>query len=368
MLRVDRRLIAHFEWPLFLCAMLLIAVGLMTVLSATRSADDLVSRFVVRQVSWAGIGLVGMLVALSFDYHLLQRYGYALYVGAVVLLVLTAAVGIEGGGAQRWLKIGPIALQPSEFVKVPVVIACAAYLHRHVSDEPIPTQLLLIPAVLLGVPMLLILRQPDLGTAIIVALTAGSVVLVAGLRLRLLITMALAAALAVPYAWTSVLKPYQKQRVLTFLDPQSDPLGSGYHSIQSQIAIGAGQLTGKGYLQGSQNQLEFLPEQHTDFVFSVFAEEWGFLGCMLLLLAYIALLTRCFVIALRAKDSFGLLLSTGLTAMIFCQVLINIGMTTGTLPVVGATLPFLSYGGSSLLVSMVAIGMLMNVSMRRYTF
>lgn len=367
MLRVDRRLIAHFEWPLFLCALLLIAIGVMTVLSATRSGDVLISRFVLRQVSWAGVGMLAMLMTVSFDYHLLQRYGYLLYGGAIVLLVLTAIIGVEGGGAQRWIRIGPIALQPSEFVKVPVVIACAAYLHRHVSEEPVPTPSLFIPALLLGVPVLLILKQPDLGTAIIVAITAGTVILVAGLRTRLLLFLAASAALALPYAWT-FLKPYQRQRILTFLDPQTDPLGAGYHIIQSKIAIGAGALTGKGYLQGSQNQLQFLPEQHTDFVFSVFAEEWGFIGCMLLMLAYILLLSRCFVIALRAKDSFGLLLATGLTAMIFCQVLINIGMTTGTLPVVGATLPFLSYGGSSLLVSMVAIGVMMNISMRRFTF
>jgi rod shape determining protein RodA len=367
MLRVDRRLIAHFEWPLFLCVLLLIAVGLMTILSATRTEDAFVSGYVIRQLSWAGVGTLGMLAALSFDYHLLQRYGYVLYAGAVALLVLTAVTGVVGGGAQRWLKLGPVAIQPSEFVKMPVVIACAAFLHRYVSEEPVPTRILLVPALLLGVPVLLILEQPDLGTAIIVAVTGGSVVLVAGMRPRLLLTLAAAVALAIPWAW-SFLKPYQQQRVLTFLDPQSDPLGSGYHIIQSKIAIGAGQLTGKGWLQGSQNRLEFLPEQHTDFVFSVFAEEWGFVGCVLLLLAFVALLTRCFIIALRAKDSFGLLLATGVSTNLICQVLINIGMTTGTLPVVGATLPFVSYGGSSLLVSMVGVGLLMNVSMRRFTF
>ncbi len=367
MLRVDRRLIAHFEWPLFLIALLLIGVGVMTVLSATRTPEELVSHFVVRQLSWAGIGLVALLLTISFDYHLLQRYGYALYAAAVALLLVTAVAGVAGGGAQRWIRIGPLTLQPSEFVKLPVVIACAAHLHRHVGEDPVRSSTLAIPALLLGIPVLLILRQPDLGTAIIVALTAGSVVLVAGMRMRLLLTLGAGAALAVPYAW-SLLKPYQRQRILTFLDPQSDPLGSGYHIIQSKIAIGAGQWTGKGYLQGSQNQLNFLPEQHTDFVFSVFAEEWGFVGCVLLLLAYIALLSRCFVIALRAKDSFGLLVAAGLTAMVFCQVLINIGMTTGSLPVVGATLPFLSYGGSSLLVTMVAIGLMMNISMRRFTF
>jgi rod shape determining protein RodA len=177
----------------------------------------------------------------------------------------------------------------------------------------------------------------------------------------------ISAALAGPYLWTH-LKPYQQERVLTFIDPQRDPLGSGYHIIQSKIAIGSGMLAGKGYMRGTQNQLNFLPEQHTDFIFSVFAEEWGFFGACALISLYAMLLLRCFVIAARAKDAFGLLLACGLTAMIFCQVLINIAMAMGSLPVVGITLPFFSYGGSSLLISMVAIGLLMNISMRRFTF
>lgn len=367
MLRVDRRLIAHFEWPLFLCMLALLAAGVLTILSATHTPDDLISRYVERQCMWAGIGLVGLLVAISFDYHYLERYAYGFYAVAVSLLVLTLVIGATGGGAQRWISIGPFNMQPSEFAKVPVIIACAAYVHRHVAEQVMSSRLLLVPASLMGLPVLLILRQPDLGTAIIVCITAGTVLLVAGVSWKLLAMLATGMALAVPSLW-GMLEPYQRQRILTFVDPQSDPLGSGYHIIQSKIAIGAGQLTGNGYLQGTQNQLNFLPEQHTDFVFAVFAEEWGFVGAALLLLLYVAMLTRCFVIALRAKDSFGLLLSCGLTAMIFCQVLINVGMATGSLPVVGVTLPFFSYGGSSLLISMVSVGVLMNISMRRFSF
>lgn len=367
MLRIDRRLIAHFEWPLLLCTLALIGAGLMTIASATHSADQELSRHFVRQLTWAGVGLVAMFAALSFDYHLLQRYGYALWGGAIVLLVLTAVIGTSGGGAQRWISVGPVTIQPSEFAKLPVLIVCAAYLHRHIADEPLPLRLLLVPVLLLGIPSALILKQPDLGTAIIVCLTSGVVLLVAGLHWRLIAAVALLGALALPQAW-AMLKPYQQQRLLTFIDPQADPLGSGYHVIQSRIAIGSGQLTGKGYLRGSQNRLDFLPEQHTDFVFSVFAEEWGFVGCLLVLLGYAALLGRCLVIGMRAKDNFAVLLTAGLTALIFTQVLINIGMASGMLPVVGVTLPFFSYGGSSLLVSMVAVGLLMNVSMRRFTF
>lgn len=367
MLKVDRRLIAHFEWPLLLCVLALLAGGLLTIASATHTGDAIASRFVLRQLAWAGIGLVAMFSVLAFDYHLLQRYGYAFWAGAVVLLVLTAVIGTSGGGAQRWIALGPLTIQPSEFAKVPVIVACAAYLHRYVADEPIPLRLLIAPAILLLVPSLLILRQPDLGTAIIVCLTSGVVLLVAGLHWRLLVGLALLTVLALPQAW-SMLKPYQQQRLLTFVDPAADPLGAGYHIIQSKIAIGSGQFTGKGYMRGSQSRLDFLPEQHTDFVFSVFAEEWGFVGCLVVLLAYAALLMRCLVIGMRAKDSFGVLLTAGLTALIFSQVLINIGMATGMMPVVGVTLPFFSYGGSSLLISMVAIGLLMNISMRRFTF
>jgi rod shape determining protein RodA len=367
MLRFDRRLISHFDWPLLVLTVLLIGCGLATVLSATHSQHELFSRLLIRQSMWAGIGLLGMFAALSFDYHWLERYGYALYGSGVALLVLTALIGSSGGGAQRWLIIGPLSMQPSELAKIPILVAVCCCLHRAVADTVLPARSLAIPALILVLPILLILRQPDLGTAISICGVVGIVLLIAGVPTRLVVGLGLAAALAGPYAWTH-LKPYQQARVLTFLDPQRDPLGSGYHIIQSKIAIGSGMFGGKGYLHGTQNQLNFLPEQHTDFIFSVFAEEWGFIGACLLIGLYFMLLLRCFVVAARAKDAFGLLLACGLTAMIFLQVLINMAMAMGSLPVVGITLPFFSYGGSSLLVSMVAIGLLMNISMRRFTF
>jgi rod shape determining protein RodA len=278
-----------------------------------------------------------------------------------------AFIGTSAGGAQRWLSIGPVAVQPSELAKIPILVAIGCYLHRMVGERPLSIGSLVIPALLVGGPILLILRQPDLGTAISICGLAGIVLVVAGIPTRLVIGLALALAVTGPYLWTH-LKPYQQERVLTFLDPQRDPLGSGYHIIQSKIAIGSGMVMGKGYLHGTQNQLNFLPEQHTDFIFSVFAEEWGFVGAVVVIALYVALLLRCFVVAVRAKDAFGLLLACGLTAMIFFQALINMAMAMGALPVVGITLPFFSYGGSSLLASMIAIGLLMNVSMRRFTF
>jgi rod shape determining protein RodA len=367
MLRIDRRLIAHFDWPLLVCALLVIAGGLTTVLSATHTPNHLFSGLVIRQALWAALGLIGLLAALSFDYHRLERYGYFVYAAALGLLIVTALLGASGGGARRWIALGPFSLQSSEFAKVALVVALARHLHRQIGDGPLSLRALLVPILLLAPPALLILKQPDLGTVVVLALTVAAVLLVAGLRLRLVLIVAAVLVPAVPHVWHH-LKPYQQRRVMTFIDPNADPLGSGYHIIQSKIAIGSGMLQGKGFLHGTQNRLNFLPEQHTDFIFSVLAEEWGFMGACVLVCLYTALLVRCFMVATRARDSFGVLLAFGLTAMIFCQVLVNIAMATGSLPVVGITLPFFSYGGSSLLTSMIAIGLLMNVSMRRFTF
>jgi rod shape determining protein RodA len=367
MLKIDRRLIAHFDWPLLACVLLVTACGLLTVLSATHTPNRLVSGLLVRQAVWAGLGVIGLLAALSFDYHWLERYGYFFYAGAILLLLATALVGSSGGGARRWIALGPVSLQTSEFAKLALIVALARCLHRHVGEGALPLRLLLVPALLVALPAGLILKQPDLGTVVVLAMTAGAVFLIAGLRLRIVALIAAVALPVVPYLWHH-LKPYQQRRLLTFIDPQADPLGAGYHIIQSKIAIGSGALHGKGFLNGTQNRLNFLPEQHTDFIFSVFAEEWGFIGAGVLIALYVALLGRCFVVATRARDTFGLLLAFGVTAMLFCQVLVNIAMATGSLPVVGITLPFFSYGGSSLLACMIAIGLLMNISMRRFTF
>ena len=367
MLRIDRRLVAHFDWPLLVCALLVISCGLLTVLSATHVPGHMVSGLLLRQAMWAVLGLTAIAAALSFDYHWLERYAYLLYAVALATLVAVAVLGASGGGARRWIALGPASLQPSEFAKLALIIALARHLHRQIGDRPLPLRSVLVSAGLLGPPAVLILKQPDLGTVVVLTLSMAALLLVAGLRLRFVLVVAAVLVPTAPYVWNH-LKPYQQRRVVSFINPNADPLGAGYHIIQSKIAIGSGMLEGKGYLHGTQNRLNFLPEQHTDFIFSVFAEEWGFLGVCVLVALYAALLLRCFIVASRARDSFGVLLACGLTAMIFCQVLVNIGMATGSLPVVGITLPFLSYGGSSLLASMLAIGLLMNISMRRFTF
>jgi rod shape determining protein RodA len=367
MLKIDRRLIVHFDWPLLAIVLLIVAAGITTVLSATHSPARAMSPSTIRQLVWAGIGLVAMVASLSFDYRRLESWAYVIYAGALCLLVMVPVLGAVGGGSRRWLTFGPVSVQPSEFIKLALVIALARWFHRLAGDQALPLRALIVPGALIAPAALLILKQPDLGTALVLIATAGSLVLLAGFRIRYVLIAALAAAPLMPVVWNH-LKPYQRQRLVTFLDPMADPLGSGYHILQSEIAIGSGQVWGKGFLHGTQSKLNFLPEQHTDFIFSVFAEEWGFVGCVALLTLYLALLIRCFVVATRAKDAFGTLLAFGVTATVFWQVLINLGMATGSLPVVGITLPFFSYGGSSLLALMIGIGLLMNVSMRRFTF
>jgi rod shape determining protein RodA len=367
LLRIDRRLFAHIEWPLLLLALLVTGCGLATILSATYHGERILSSFVIRQAVWAGLGLVVMVVTVSIDYRQLNRYALAIYALMVGSLILVPLVGVSGGGARRWLSFGPVALQPSEFMKIGLVIALAHQLHRWAGEPRLTIRRLLAPALLVAVPAMLILKQPDLGTAIALAAGAFTLLLVAGLPMRLLIIAALIAGPLLPYGW-SHLKPYQQRRITTFVDPQSDPLGAGYHALQSQIAIGSGQAHGKGYLNGTQNKLSFLPEQHTDFIFSVYAEEWGFIGALVLLALYLALVLRGAYIATRARDNLGALLVAGLTGTIFWQMVINIGMTSGALPVVGITLPFLSYGGSSMLALLASVGLMMNVSMRRYTY
>jgi rod shape determining protein RodA len=367
MLKIDRRLAAHFEWPLLIITLLIAACGLATIFSATYSPGAPVSSYVIRQATWIGIGALVLLAMLFVDYRLLDRYGLAVYAAVLLLLVLVPLVGTSGGGARRWIGLGPVSVQPSELMKVALVIVLASQLHRWAGERRLALRRLIVPGLLIAAPAYLILAQPDLGTVIVIVLGAFIVLLLAGLPLRVVLLAVLVVGPALPYAWNK-LKPYQRQRLVSYVNPQSDPLGAGYHARQSKIAIGSGMVYGKGYLRGTQNQLRFLPEHHTDFVFSVFAEEWGFLGATVLLGLYVALLLRGATIAFRARDNLGALLAAGLTATVVLQAAMNLAMTTGLLPVVGITLPFLSYGGSSMLALLASIGLVMNVSMRRYTF
>lgn len=321
----------------------------------------------VKQLFWYTAGLMVMIASFLINYRYLEKWAHMVYGISIFFLVAVLIFGKQIGGSRRWLVFGPVSFQPSELAKVAVIVVMARYYSKRVSNEGFTWQELLTPFILMLLPVLLIVNQPDLGTAILIVLISGTLMLFAKIERRSLLFIALLSCAAVPMVWF-FLKEYQKQRILTFLNPDRDPLGAGYHIIQSKIAIGSGMVGGKGFLKGTQNALSFLPEHHTDFIFSVLAEEWGFVGSMVVLFIFLFIIFRGLHIAYRCRDSFGTLLSLGITAIIFWQVFINVGMAMGLMPVVGVTLPFVSYGGSSLVTNMLCVGILINVSMRRFMF
>ena len=319
----------------------------------------------VKQMKWIVSGLVFMTAALCVDYRFISRYAYLIYGISILLLVVVFFYGYATRGSQRWILLGGFSLQPSELMKLTLILALSKYFDDHRNVLSYRLKDLAVPFLITLVPFLMIMKQPDLGTALILFFIFTSLVLFIGIHWKSLAWSVLTALLLIPSGWF-FLKDYQKGRIMTFINPDRDPLGAGYHVIQSIIAIGSGGITGKGFLKGTQTQLRFLPERHTDFVFSVFAEEWGFLGGMVLLILFMILILWGLKIALHARDYSGSLIAVGVTALIFWEVFINIGMVLGILPVVGIPLPFISYGGSSMLVLMTSVGLLINVSMRRF--
>jgi len=308
------------------------------------------------------IGVVLMLVLAQLRPSVLRRLTPALYVLGLILLIVVDAVGYIGKGAQRWLDLGFVRFQPSELMKLAVPMACAWILH----DRPLPPDLrtLLLLAIVILVPTALTVLQPDLGTGLLILLAGFIVVLLAGLSIRIIALLGMAALGSAWGGWY-LLHDYQRQRVLTFLDPQADPLGAGYHIIQSSIALGSGGVFGKGYLQGSQGQLEFLPERSTDFVFAVIGEELGLVGALILLGLYVFVVLRALFLATQMRDTFSRLLSGSLAATFFVYVFINAGMVSGLLPVVGVPLPLVSYGGTSMVTLLAGFGMLMSLYANR---
>jgi rod shape determining protein RodA len=366
-MKFDMRLISHFDWVLFLLIGALLTVGVLAVYSATYEGNHKLSPLAIRQMSWAGMGLLVMFLVFAVDYRRLDRWVYLPYGISLVLLMLVPLLGSFGGGARRWINLGVFSLQPSELAKVTLLLVLARYYHRYAPPGGYGLRDLVWPVVLVACPAGLVLAEPNLGTAVILGLLFLTLTFAAGIRAGSLILAAIAVGGVLPFLWQHM-KPYQKQRILSFLDPGQDPLGAGYHMIQSKITIGSGMLWGKGFLQGTQNRLDFLPEKHTDFVFAVVAEEWGFIGAVVLLILYGALMAKLLVIAWQARDRFGFCLAIGAVAVVFWQLLINLGMNLGVLPVVGVPLPLLSYGGSSLLTVMMCLGLALNVSTRRSLF
>ncbi len=369
---MDRRLITHANWGLFGLMLLLFLIGVANLYSASgiRLGEGLeVSSYYQKQLVWGCIGFVCMLVCMTFDYRHLKSLSLPLFVTTLVLLVLVLVVGKSAKGAARWLHLGGFTLQPSEIAKISVLILGARMLS--VGKEPLGWGQLFAALGMGILPAMLIFVQPDLGTCLNLLLLLGGMIVYRGLKGYIWYTVGACLApvcLGIWYFAPKILKPYQLKRILTFIDPSNDPLGTGYHIIQSHIAIGSGQMWGKGFLEGTQNQLRFLPEKHTDFAIAVFGEEWGFIGCILLLTLFCCFLLSILTTVRDAKDRFGSLLAAGVFFYFFWQLLINMGMTMGLMPVVGIPLPFISYGGSATLVNFCLLGLVLNVSMRRFMF
>ena len=348
----------HIDSALLIAVLGVCAAGLVVLFSA--AGEDLA--VFLRQAARVGLALGVMVAVAQIPPRVLRVTAPFLYALGVLLLLAVTIKGDIAMGAQRWLDLGVVRFQPSEIMKIAVPLACAWFLH----DRPLPPDFttLCVLAVAILVPTLLIAEQPDLGTALLVAAGAMMVVLLAGLQLRYILGMAVLVVGAVPVVW-HFLHDYQRQRVLTFLNPQTDPLGAGYHTIQSQIAIGSGGLFGKGYMNGSQAQLEFLPERSTDFIFAVIGEEWGLVGLFVLLALYLIVIARGLFIAAQAQDTFTRLIAGGLTLLFAVYVFVNSGMVAGLLPVVGVPLPLVSYGGTSMVTLMAGFGILMSIHSRR---
>jgi rod shape determining protein RodA len=362
----DRRLVQNFDWVLLGWVVIVCGIGIVNLYSAGYNRGEGTPLF-IKQLYWLGVGLGVMFVTLIYDYRHLEKLSYPIYILSILLLVAVMFGGKMVAGSRRWLSMGPFSFQPAELTKIAIILVLATYFSQRPRLADMRLKDLVVPGILVLIPVALIIKQPDLGSGILVALVAVSIILFVGVQWRTLGGCALTLVLLSPVIW-HFLKDYQRQRVLTFLNPEKDPLGAGYHILQSMIAVGSGQFWGKGFLHGTQSQLYFLPEQHTDFVFSVFAEEWGFVGSAALLLLYMALALWGLRVAWDCKDRFGHLLALGVTALIFWQVFINLCMVTGFLPVVGIPLPLFSYGGSSLITTWLGVGFLLNIRMRRYLF
>jgi len=346
----------HLDYPLLTGVLLLCGVGLIVLFSAVGENVNLIIKHSLR----AGVALVLMYIVSRFPPKVLARWSPHIYLGGLVLLVVVLIAGFTGKGAQRWIDLGVFRFQPAEIMKIGVPMMVAWLLTRmSLSLRVTPV---LISVLIIAAPTILIIQQPDLGTALLIALTGLTVIFLAGIRFRWIVAVTILGGLVAPMMWYWVLLDYQRNRILTLLDPWADPLGAGYHTIQSIIAIGSGGFWGKGWLSGTQSQLEFIPERNTDFVFSVFAEEFGLVGVIVLMFLYCFVVFRGLLIAYHAKDTYSRLLAGGLSATFFFYVFVNIGMVSGILPIVGVPLPLISYGGTSMVTLMVGFGILMSIS------
>lgn len=367
---IDRRLLRNFDWSIPLVAILISLIGVATIYSATRPVFDTQQQtFYLRQMYWIGLSLIVFLVVVSIDYKYLIRFAYILFIIGIILLVIVLFVGKKGMGAQRWILLGPLSFQPSEFFKILFIIALSRYLSGTEQSKSLGIwELIRIFILFLMIPLILIIKQPDLGTAIMLLILFVSMVMIAGIKRRIAIILIVIGLISIPFIgnimWEN-LRDYQRHRLIAFIDPDTDPRGVGYQITQSKITIGSGGFTGKGYQKGTQGPFRFLPERHTDFIFSIFAEEWGFAGSIALFSLYIFLIMKGFDTVKKARDMSGSFIVLGITLAISFYFIINVGMTLGMVPVVGIPMPLFSYGGTAMLSNFIALGIIENVRMRR---
>ncbi|MBT5570482.1 MAG: rod shape-determining protein RodA [Alphaproteobacteria bacterium] len=359
-----RQKLLRLNWELVLLIVLTASIGFAMLYSAANGSFD---PWASRQISRFAVGVALMLMVALVDIRLWLRGSYFIYGACLMLLAAVELKGSIGMGAQRWLDLGFFQLQPSEVMKITVILALARYFHGFDVDEAGRLRNLWIPVLIVVAPIALVLRQPDLGTAMVVAMVGGSMFWLGGARLWQFGVVAAGVAAAVPVAW-QFLHTYQKQRIFTFLNPENDPLGSGYHILQSKIALGSGGLFGKGFLEGTQSHLNFLPEKQTDFIFTMLAEEFGLIGGVGLIALYGLLIAYGVFIAFRCRSQFARLLAMGLSVNFFLYVFINIAMVMGILPVVGVPLPLISYGGTAMLTVLIGFGLIMSCWLHRDMF
>lgn len=361
-----RRGFDRFDWCFCAIILALSGIGLLTIYSVTAERAGTQFPLYVKQAIWIGVGMLAFLAVSRIDYHKLARLSYLLYGFALLLLVVVLFGGKSSHGAQRWIALGPLAFQPAEFVKIPILLVLAVYYSTQTRRGW--WYRVIVPALITVPGFFLILRQPDLGSSLSFLSIYVTLLLVVGVKSRAFGIVLLSALMLFPFAWSelwSSLHDYQKERILSFVDPGYDPAGRGYQGMQSRIAVGSGQLIGKGFHSGTQTRFKFLPEGHTDFIFAVLAEEWGFSGGVLFFSLFLALLLMGLEIAAKAKDSLGALLAIGLVGMLTFNLVVNVGMTIGLAPIVGIPLPLLSYGGSATIMTMAGLGLLFGVKRER---
>lgn len=356
--------ILRLNWGMVLLILATACVGFAMLYSAANGNLD---PWATRQMARLAVGMVAMFIVALIDLRFWLRLAYPAYAIGLLLLAVVEFSGSASKGAQRWLDLGFFQLQPSEVVKVALVMALARYFHSIEPEDTSRIPYLIIPIALIAAPAAMVLRQPDLGTAMVVMMIGGAMFWLAGVRIWMFAGVGVAIVAAIPIAWQT-LHGYQRQRILTFLNPESDPLGAGYHIIQSKIALGSGGVFGKGFLQGTQSHLNFLPEKQTDFIFTMLAEEFGLLGGLGTLGLFLLLVAYGIAISLRCRSEFGRLLAAGITTSFFLYLFINVAMVMGLLPVVGVPLPLISYGGTAMLTVLIGFGLLMSVSLHRDTY